>query len=177
MKSLNISNRESLALWRKFRSLVLLISVAAVCLMALTGLTGSPFSAAQGGAVAPRIEGTWIVTVTPAGGVPPPFPALVTYSAGGGMVVTDSSFPPTQGNVYQGTWARRGGHEIEFTFLGFQYDSAGVHSGYVRVTEIVTLEPSGDAYNGAGTFQLLDLNQNVVFSEGDTTHATRINAQ
>ena len=171
MRSLNIANRESLTIWRRSRSLA-----AAVCLMAFTGLTATQFSNAQGGAVAPRIEGTWLVTVTPAGGVPPPFPSLVTYSAGGGMVVTDSSFPPAQGNVYQGTWVRKG-NQFEFTFLGFQYDSAGVHSGYVRVFETVTLEQSGDAYNGAGTFQLLDLNQNVVFSEGDTTHATRINAQ
>jgi len=140
---------------------------------------------AQGGGALP-IEGTWLVTVSTAGGVPPPFPALITYSAGGGMVVTDSSFPPTRGNVYQGTWARKSDREFVFTFLGFQYTRgvpgrgsppSGVHSGFVRVLETVTLDSSGDSYRGVAVFQLLDLNGNVVFSEPNTTTASRVKTQ
>jgi len=168
-----MSNKSLLTKRNKSRALFFLVTIAAVCLL---GPIGSRLIHAQGGGVAPQMEGTWLVTVSPAGGAPPPFPALVTYSAGGGLVVTDSSFPPTQGNVYQGTWVRKGGREFAFTFLGFQY-VGGVHSGYVRVLETVTLDPSGDAYRGEGVFQFLDLNRNVVFSEPDTTIATRVKAQ
>jgi hypothetical protein len=128
-------------------------------------------------AVMPGIEGSWLVTVAPAGGSPAPFPALVTYSAGGGLIVTDSSFSPAVGNLYQGTWTKTGGHEISFTFLGFQYDEDGGHVGYVRVTETVTLDPSGETYTGLATFQMLDRDFNILFSEPNTTQATRIKPQ
>lgn len=173
MKTVNLESVKSLIISRKWSSRAMLISAAAVCVLALTA---AQLSNAQGSGVSPRIEGTWLVTVSPDGGVPPPFPSLVSYSAGGGMMVTDSSFPPAVGNVYQGTWVKKG-DQFQFTFLGFQYDPSGVHSGYVRVFETVLLNRSGDEYDGVGTFQLLDLDQNVVFSEGDTTHAIRVDAQ
>ena len=131
----------------------------------------------QARAVPIDIDGSWLVTVAPAGGVPPPFPALVTYGSGGALLVTDSSFPPAVGNVYQGTWERTGPRQFTFTFLGFQYDPAGAHSGYVRVFETVSVDRSGDEYEGTATFQLLDTNFNVVFSEPNTTHGRRVHAQ
>jgi len=126
-------------------------------------------------AVAPEIEGTWLVTVTIADG-PSPFPSLVTYARGGALTVSDSSQPPASGNVYPGTWARTGSHAFAFTFLGFQYDAQGVFANYIRVRETVRLERSGNAYNGVTTIEALDTAQNVIETYSATTQATRVTA-
>ena len=174
MKSLNTSNESSFSFWRMKPGPLALIITAV--LVVLAGLAGSQSGQAQGGAVAPRIEGSWLVTVTIPGG-PPPFRAIETYSAGGALVVTDGATPPAVGHVYQGTWARTGGNQFAFTFLGLQYDAAGVFSNFIRVRITLTFEPGGNAYNGVGTVEGLDPDQNVIFSADLTTHGTRINAQ
>src|SRR5262245_6960904 len=175
MKILTTSNQRSFCLCgMKAGSLAV---IATVAIVALAALLDSPSGQAQGGSVAPQIEGSWLATVT-SPDVPAPFPALLTFGAGGALLVTDSSVPPAVGHVYQGTWARRGGHEITFSFLGFQFDAAGALAGYIRVHETIKIEPSGNAYNSTiSTIEFIDLNQNVVFSGLATTHGTRINAE
>jgi hypothetical protein len=128
----------------------------------------------------PQIEGTWLITVTqPQPGGPVHFPSLGTFSAGGGLVVTEGLTPPALGHVYQGTWARTGNREVTFTFLGFQFDAAGVLASYIRVHEILRFERSGNAYNSTlSTVEILDLNLNVVAGPFvSTTHGVRINAR
>ena len=161
----------------KFASMALIITVA---LFSLAAGSGDDNDQERGKHHAPQIEGTWLITVTqPQPGGPVHFPSLGTFSAGGGLVVTDSSGPPSSGNVYQGTWARTGNREVTFTFLGFQYDAAGVLASYIRVHEIVKFERSGNAYNSTlSTVEILDLNLNVVAGPFvSTTHGTRINAE
>jgi hypothetical protein len=126
-------------------------------------------------AVAPEIEGTWLVTVTIPDG-PPPFPSLVTYARGGALTVTDSSVSPALGNVYQGTWAKTGSREFAFTFLGFQYNAQGVFTNYIRARETIRLNRSGNAYNGVTAIEVLDTAMNVIATATSTTHATRITA-
>jgi hypothetical protein len=94
-------------------------------------------------------------------------------------VVTDGSVSGALGNVYQGTWARKGDRKIVFSFLGFQYDAAGVLASYIRVHETIRLERSGDTYNSiSSTVEILDPNLNVVAGPfAATTHGTRINAE
>jgi hypothetical protein len=156
-------------------SLAVIATVVIVCLGAFVG---SQSGQAQGGAGAPQIEGSWLSIVS-SPDLPAPFPALGTFGAGGALVVTDTSVSPALGNVYHGTWARKGGHEIVFSFLGFQFDAAGVFSGYIRVHETIRLEPSGNAYNSiSSTVEILDPNLNVVAGPfPGTTHGVRINAE
>ena len=90
--------------------------IATVAIVSLAALIGSQSGQAQGGAVSPQIEGSWLSTVS-SPDIPAPFPALITFGAGGALVVTDSSLSPALGNVYQGTWARKGDHKIAFSFL------------------------------------------------------------
>jgi len=159
----------------KSGSLALIATVVTVFLVALIG---SQSSQAEGGAVAHQIEGSWLSTVS-SPDIPVPFPALGTFGAGGALVVTDTSVSPSLGNVYHGTWVRKGHREFAFSFLGFQFDAAGVFSGYVRVHETIRLEPSGNAYNSiSSTVEFLDVNLNVVAGPfPGTTHGTRINAE
>jgi hypothetical protein len=175
MKTLVTSNQASFSWWAiRPASVALVATVAMVC---VATWVGSQPSQAQGGAVAPQIEGSWLATIT----IPdvPPFPSLLTFGAGGALVVTDGSVSPASGHVYQGTWARKGDHQIVFSFWGLNYDAAGVLVGYLRVHETIKLDPSRDAYNSVvSKIEVLDVNQNVVFGPVEaTTHGTRINAE
>lgn len=161
---------------RTLMKLGLLALVITFALGATMVLIGAQSVAAEGGAVAPEIEGTWLATITIPDG-PPPFPSLVSYARGGALTVTDSSVAPALGNVYQGTWAKTGPRTFTFTFLGFQYNADGVLAGYIRARETIQLQPGGRAYNGTTTLEFLDLDLNVVETASSTSHATRVNAQ
>lgn len=154
----------------------LLALVITFALAATMVLIGSQSVTAGGTASAPEIEGTWLATVTIPDG-PPPFPSLLTYARGGALTVTDSSVAPALGNVYQGTWTKTGSRKFAFTFLGFQFDDAGVLTGYIRARETIQLQPGGRAYNGTTTLEFLDLNLDVVGTASSTSQATRVNAQ
>ena len=146
--------------------------VAIVTLMVLAAILGPQPSRADDGGGDPRIQGSWLVTVTIPGG-PPPFRSLETF-AGGGAFVATSSEPPSAVNSAHGTWARVSHGQFHLTFLEFQYDANGVHSGYLRVRETRRLESGGDTFDGTGTVEFLDGEFNVLFSADVTTHGTRI---
>jgi hypothetical protein len=178
MKSLIVLFQRLYSSWgTKFAAVAVIMTVA---LFSLPAGAGDDNDREREKHNSPQIEGTWLVTVTqPQPGGPVHFPSLATFSAGGGLVVTDTSVRPSSGNVYQGTWARTGNHEVTFTFLGFQYDAAGVLASYIRVHEVLRFERSGNAYNSTlSTVEILDLNLNVVAGPFEsTTHGVRINAE
>jgi hypothetical protein len=155
-----------------------LSALGLLCILLLAALALAQTTQANtdaGGAVAPELEGTWLVTVTIADG-PPPFESLATYARGGALTITDSSVSPALGNVYQGTWTRTGPQEFAFTFLGFQYDAQGIFTNYLRVRETIRLERGGNAYSGVTTIEVLDTAQNVIATVSATTSATRVAA-
>jgi len=123
--------------------------------------------------VSPEIEGTWLAEIT----IPDelPFPSLLTYARGGALTVTDSSVSPALGNVYQGSWTKTGPHKYAFTVMGFLYDEEGVFAGYIRLHEIVTIEPGGNVYNGEAPIEILDTEQNVLVTGSSISLAARIN--
>jgi hypothetical protein len=156
----------------------LLALVVTIGLAATIALIGTQSVTAEGGAVAPEIEGTWLATITvaiPDG--PPPFPSLLTYARGGGLTVTDGGVAPALGNVYQGTWAKTGPHEFAFTFVGFQYDANGVFAGYIRARETVSIQPDGEAYDSVATLEFFDAEWEPIGNATSTSHATRVSAQ
>ena len=174
MKS-SIMNQRPLPVWKRRTAWLALIPTAAIlCLAAMPLALSDEANIASNEA---RLEGSWLIILDG----PPPWPGMMSFSAGGALVATDSSVPPALGNVYQGTWTKTGSREFTDTFLGFQYDAAGVLEGYFRVHETIRLDPSGNAYDVVtATGEILDLNQNVVFvvfSGPGAAHATRINAE
>ena len=146
--------------------------VAAITLVALAALIGPQPIHAENPRFEAGIEGSWLLTVTIPGG-PPPFRSLETFGGGGAFVAT-SSGPPAMVSSAHGTWTRTGPREFVVTFLQFQYDAAGVHSGYLRVRERRRLGSSGNVFSGTGTFENLDTDFNVLLSGDVTTHGTRI---
>jgi hypothetical protein len=159
--------------WKIRPSLLALVII--VALAATMAVIGTQSATAESGAVAPELEGTWLVTVTIQDG-PPPFPSLVSYARGGALIVTDSSGVPGSGNVYQGTWTKTGPHEFTFTFLGFLYDANGL-TNYIRGHDTIRLERNGSAYNGVTNVDIFDTAWNHIATSNGTTHATRVNAQ
>jgi hypothetical protein len=149
--------------------------IATAILISVAAVSGDDEDRGRG---ATGIEGTWLAVVTQVGG-PPPFESLITFGAGGALVVTEAFSSPASGNIYQGTWARTGPREITFSFLGFKFDPTGVHAGYIRVHETIEVNRSGTAYDSVeSTVQIVDLDGNeLVFNEDVSTHAVRIEAE
>lgn len=115
-------------------------------------------------------EGSWMVTVTITAGTPqPPFQALITYGAGGGLVETDPGNSPGHGS-----WVSTGANTFAFTFVNLTFDSTGNPTGTVKVREAATLSQGGDAYSGAGTVDQFDVNGKLITSRSLETQARRI---
>lgn len=152
--------------------------IVAMAVASLAIVIGSPSSQGQGGGNAPRIEGSWLITVTLDGGGFPPFPALVTYAGGGALVAVDAGGPPSVNTSSHGTWVRKGDHKFAWTFLQFFFDPiTEAFAGYFRVHSVDTLDKDSQVLNSRVTVDVLDPAGNVVGSFGGTTHGTRISAE
>ena len=122
-------------------------------------------------------EGSWVVNVTITSDPPQsPFQALVTFTAGGGLVETDQSTSPSQRSAGQGTWARTDDDQVRARFLAFLFDASGHPQGTLTVRFTVRLgeEEDGETFAGAGTFQVVDLTGKVVASGSFTLQGRRI---
>ena len=107
-------------------------------------------TAAQGGilelldqirqAQAQRLEGSWVVTVTPAvppgAPQPPSFRAYGTFARGGAMIGTDTR---RLFNIQHGAWKHLGGREFGFTFIEELVDVMGNFAGTAKVRVKLTV--------------------------------------
>ena len=136
-------------------------------------------SVRAGGGSAPSLEGSWNVVVGP--GSPTEFRTLVTYAAGGGLMATDPVVPPPfHASTVHGTWERTGGHQFTYTFLSLLYSPTGSFVGTLKVRETITVDKSGDQYDGTSSIEVFDPFGNVVpgFSScGGISHGTRIKVE
>ena len=91
-------------------------------------------------AQAQRLEGSWMVTVTPAvpPGVPQPpsFRAYGTFARGGAMIGTDTR---RLFNIQHGAWEHLGGREFAFTFIEELVDVMGNFAGTAKVRVKLTV--------------------------------------
>ena len=154
------------------------VVAATLMFILIAGLNGRTGVRAAGGS-APSLEGSWSVVVGP--GSPTEFKALVTYAAGGGLMASAPIVPAgVHASTAHGTWERTGGHEFTYTFLALLYNSTGHFVGTLKVRETLTLDNSGDQYDGTSSVEFFDPFGNVVpaFSTcGGTAHGTRINVE
>jgi hypothetical protein len=153
--------------------------VAATLMFILIAGLNSRSGVRAGGDSAPSLEGSWNVVVGP--GSPTEFRALVTYAAGGGLMATAPIVPaPTRASTAHGTWERTGGHQFTYTFQALLYSPTGHFVGTLKVRETLTLDNSGDQYDGTSSVEVFDPFGNLVpaFSScGGTAHGTRINVE
>ena len=152
------------------------VSAAVSVLVAVAFGVGGASGAATGKSAHPdrghhaqRILGTWVVDVSPTGDEQ--FQALVTFSAGGGVVETESTSPGTA----LGSWESRGRGRVAVTFQRFEFDAEGEPAGRVVVRTEVVLR--ADEFSGPFEFEVFDTAGNVVFSGGGTATGTRLAVQ
>jgi hypothetical protein len=134
--------------------------------------------AADGGTVAPELEGTWRVTIIlPSGD--PPIQAFHTFSRGGVMMESnalDRSSPGSQ-TPGHGVWRRTGPHTFGFTLEKLQFDLAGNFVGKLKVREVDQLNKGLDSYNGIATAEVFDSSGNLLLSFCVRTQASRMRVE
>lgn len=131
--------------------------------------------AQEGRSLKRAIEGSWKarVTVAPGPGAGPPFDALVTYSAGGGLVESDNLFPPSIVTAGHGSW-EFAGRTFNNTFTKLMFNPQGQFTGTIKVREKITLGFNKSDYTGVGKADFFDPADNFLVSVDFTTQATRI---
>lgn len=125
-------------------------------------------------------EGSWLSTVTVTGsGAPPPFLVLETFAAGGGYVEIDQAdfAPPVFGSPGHGAWESTGERSFAATFLVLKYDAKGTAQGMTKVRGGGTITEDGNAYSGAGNFEIFDVNGKLIYSAHFTIQAKRIRVE
>lgn len=125
-----------------------------------------------------HIEGTWLFNVTPDDNSPPPFIGLVTFSAGGGLVESETDAQITG----QGTWVESGRDSIAITIMQFEFVPTGdptkppVWDGTYVARGTLKYNPANHQLSGAFTVSFYDTNGNLVFTGNATLVGSRVNA-
>ena len=140
----------------KAAGLVLLVAVIGAHADAL-GV--GPDSDALASAATQKLEGTWIVTVTPPFGGPP-FLAYTSYVRGGVSILSPDRLAPVPGlgtviGNAQGSWRASGPRQFVATHVEFRYGSAGEVVGTAKVRSSARLT-SDDTFEGQGQLVFCD---------------------
>jgi hypothetical protein len=137
----------------------------ALAVLAAAGLAslapGQPVAAAHD---EPSIEGSWLFTVTPPPGGPPPFQALDTFSPRGGWVGQAATAALSNTSVAQGSW-RRTRDGIVVTQIAFTRDAAGNPTGTEVVRKRVRFT-GPDTLEGESQISFCDLDGNCFSPPG-----------
>lgn len=144
---------------------VRILLLAALLALAVPAATSARQKRSDNHGRSGQILGTWDGQVTVSG--QPPFSALVTFSAGGGLVETESDAPGTA----LGSWEKIGPRTYQFAFKSFIFSSTGLPTGYVIVRDQATL--SHGTLSGPFKFDVFDPTGHIVQSGSGTATATR----
>src|SRR5262245_8950728 len=111
-----------------------------------------------------RLEGSWVVTVTPVvpPGVPQPpsFRGYATLASGGAFIGSDRNRPFSK---QHGTWAHIEGNDFAWTFVEDLFDGVGVFAGTLTVRVKLTLIGK-DEFVGVSNGESRDAVGNLVFN-------------
>ena len=141
---------------RKLLILVVVLSLLAPIACGLSYRLTASVAAQAVATNALRLEGTWLITVTPPAGGPPQYISLGSYMSGGVLITApDPSVGPGVTSPGQGTWIRTGGNEFASTHVAFTYDSAGHITGTIRIKATYQLNGK-DTFDGSGQLQFCD---------------------
>jgi hypothetical protein len=121
-----------------------------------------------------KMEGSWVVTVTPV--VPPgvpkpsPFRAYATISRGGALFGSDRNRPFSK---QHGTWEHTEGDEFAWTLTEDLFDGTGIFVGTLKVRATITLIGK-DEFVGVSNGESRDAAGNVIFDRCGTIRGERI---
>lgn len=159
---------------------VWIVSAAMALTTTMVGTASQNRAAEESERSRPAITGSWMVTVTPAGGSP--FSALETYGEGGALVANTQGgvimgpFPfPASYTTLHGQWTYQGGRTFSATMVQIGSD---LNDGHVllaiKVRQTVTLSKSGNAYRAVFKAEFSDPAGSVFFVLEGTSEARRI---
>lgn len=142
----------------------------------LTSVSFSP-AAARGGSD-DRIVGFWKVKFVSEGnsGIPDDTVidnAFVQWHSDGTEIM-NSSRPPATGNFCLGAWQKSGASRYDLNHFALSSDPGGNLIGPAQIREQITLDRSGDKYEGTFTIDQFDLLGNPLAHVGGRITATRI---
>jgi len=122
--------------------------------------------------------GTWMVTITPPGGVRPPFSALITFTSGGAFIISTQNDHLANAGIQQGTWQREKHGQITSTQLSFLYSSTGIPLGTQKVRATYEFDDA-DNLTGHGELGTCDLNgANCTWNPGSASlQGTRVQVE
>lgn len=95
------------------------------------------------------IQGSWIFTLTPAPGGPPPFFAIASFAAGGVFLATGEADRLNPASELHGSWERIRRNRYGSTTYFFVFDPTGHAVGMLQTNQIFQLT-SKDALVGLG---------------------------
>jgi hypothetical protein len=166
---------------RTFWTLIV-VGLMALCVPLMSARPSVSSTSATPEQVQALLQGSWLLTITPEPGpvTIPPFRGLMTYTADGGVVETDTApiaavVPGYSATAGHGAWAARG-DEFVSTVVKLAVDGNGQFAGFVRIQGTVKLNPARDGYGGSGKVEVLNSSGAVVASGNATIQATGIRA-
>jgi hypothetical protein len=108
-----------------------------------------------------RLEGVFLVNITPDAGGPPPLMLIRQFTPNGGVVGPQASL---FGGIVCGEWVRTGDRQFAFTNASFNYAPTGPVSGTVKTVGSLALNNEGTEFTGRLRTQSFDLKGNLLTS-------------
>jgi hypothetical protein len=121
-----------------------------------------------------RLEGVFLVNVTPDAGGPPPFMLIRMFTPNGGVVGPAASL---FGGIVCGEWVRTGDRQFAITLASFNYAPTGPVSATVKTVGSVTLNNDGTELTGRFRVQSFDLAGNPLTSFTASVAGKRIQVE
>ena len=127
------------------------------------------------------IIGVWRMALTTVdcqtGNLVRTIPGLWTFHEGGTMSEYASApglSPALRGSGH-GVWQREhSSQDYSLAFIFYRYDASGVFAGSQRARIALKLGASGDEFTATSAIEILDANDNVVFTACGTPTGTRL---
>jgi len=93
---------------------------------------------------------------------------------GDGTEILNDTPPPSTGNVCLGIWKKTGANTMQLFHPSWTFDSNGNLSGTAIIQEVITLDATGNHYQGTFTLDEFDLSGNLLFHSAGNVNAKRI---
>lgn len=120
------------------------------------------------------IEGSWVTSV-PRGGGRPPLTTLITFTADGGFVQTNSEHPIR--SPAHGAWVRVGERGFAATWVALRFDEAGNFLGTRKIRALLRLSETLDEWSSENIIDDFDLGGNRYHVGRTRSRAKRITVE
>lgn len=119
----------------------------------------------------PTIVGLWKVTFVSGGQTVDE--GFDQWNVGGTEILNDTP-PPATGNVCLGVWVQTGPLSYKLKHPSWTFDNAGNLNGTVIIREQPVMDPHGNSFKGPFTYDVYDLNGNLLEHAAGTITGQRI---